>query len=495
MHSTFFGLELARRALETQQYALDITGHNIANANTQGYTRQIANMKSTTPDTINSLGHSLSVGTGVTLENITRARDAFVDRQYRWETSKQEYWGGRQDALQKVEGMFNEPSENSLHDDMNKFWTAWSDLSKNPENMGARSVVYERAQTLVDSFHNLAQQTTDMRNNMDANIRVQIHQINSYSEQIAGLNEQIKRAEVAGDNPNDLRDKRDALVDELSKIVSVRVVETIDPSFTDREVHDYQVNIGAETTPPQILVSNTTAYKLDETAVDANGFALVQWDASAPNPGAALDLGDRLGSLQANMEIRDDYMPNFLQKSIDDLAAGIAKTVNDLHKAGIGLTVPADLTIPRNFFDPASTTAATIALDPYVDDLSNISTRPVGTEIGDGSVADQISSLANGWTAASSPFATAAATSFGDFYGANIAQMGIDVQQADRMKAGEDVLVTHLSNQRESLSGVSLDEEMTNLVRFQKSYSAAARIVTMMDDMLDTIVNRMGVTR
>lgn len=490
MHSTFFGLELARRALESQQYALDVTGHNIANANTQGYTRQVANLKSTTPDTINSLGHSLSIGTGVTLENITRARDAFVDRQFRWETSKQEYWGGRQDALQKVEGMFNEPSENSLHDDMNKFWTAWSDLSKNPENMGARSVVHERALTLVDSFHHLAQQITDMRNNMDANVRVQIHQINSYSEQIAGLNEQIKRAEVAGDNPNDLRDKRDALVDELSKIVSVRVVETIDPSFTDREVHDYQVNIGAETTPPQILVSNTTAYKLDETAVDANGFALVQWDASAPNPGAALDMGDRLGSLQANMEIRDDYLPNFLQKFLDDLAAGIVQAVNTLHTSGEGLTAG----VTGNFFDPASTTAATIALDPYVDDLSHIATRPSGAEIGDGSVAQQISSLANGWTAVASPLPNAA-TSFGDFYGANIAQLGIDVQQADRMKAGEDVLVTHLSNQRESLSGVSLDEEMTNLVRFQKSYSAAARLVTMMDDMLDTIVNRMGVTR
>ncbi|GAB6173391.1 flagellar hook-associated protein FlgK [Paradesulfitobacterium aromaticivorans] len=491
MHSTFFGLELARRALETQQYALDVTGHNIANANTQGYTRQVANMKSTTPDTINSLGHSLSVGTGVTLENITRARDAFVDRQYRWETTKQEYWGGRQDALQKVEGMFNEPSENSLHDDMNKFWTAWSDLSKNPENMGARSVVHERALTLIDSFHHLAQQVTDMKNNMDANVRVQIHQINSYSEQIADLNEQIKRAEVAGDNPNDLRDKRDSLVDDLSKIVSVRVVETIDSNFTDREVHNYQVNIGAETTPPQILVSNTTAYKLDETAVNGNGFAVVQWDASAPNPGAALNLGDRLGSLQANMEIRDDYLPNFLQKFLDDLALGIAQTVNTLHNTGEGLTAG----VQGDFFDPASTTAANIALDPYVDDLSHIATRPIGAEIGDGGVAQQISSLANGWAAAPSPFPTSAATSFGDFYGANIAQMGIDVQQADRMKAGEDVLVTHLSNQRESLSGVSLDEEMTNLVRFQKSYSAAARVVTMMDDMLDTIVNRMGVTR
>lgn len=261
MSATFFGLELSRRALASQQAALNITGHNIANANTQGYTRQIANLTATTPDTFPIAGRNLSLGSGVTLETITRARDAFVDRQVRGETSKQQYWGAKQDSLTKVEDILNEPSDYSLSNDMNQFWVAWSSLSKDPENAGARSVVKERTLTLTDSFHAISKQISDKQNDLDSQVNVQISQINVYANQIKDLNDQIKRAEVSGDNPNDLRDSRDNLVDELSKIVSVRVTETPDPNFTDRQVNIFKVDIGNETTPPQTLV-NDGAYRV-----------------------------------------------------------------------------------------------------------------------------------------------------------------------------------------------------------------------------------------
>lgn len=187
MNSTFFGLELSRRALEAQQYALDITGHNISNANTQGYTRQVANLTATTPDSIPLLGRNVSLGSGVTLQTISRARDAFIDRQYRWETTKQQYWTSKQGTLQNIEGIMNEPSENSLHDDMDQFWVAWSDLSKDPENVGARSVVRERATTLIDSFHTLSQQITDRQNDLESKVNVQMNQINDFANQIKDL--------------------------------------------------------------------------------------------------------------------------------------------------------------------------------------------------------------------------------------------------------------------------------------------------------------------
>ncbi|MDI6813086.1 MAG: flagellar hook-associated protein FlgK [Desulfitobacteriaceae bacterium] len=507
MLSTFFGLELSRRALEAQQNALDITGHNIANANTPGYTRQLPSLKATTPGVIPGLGHSLSLGTGVTLDYIQRARDNFVDRQYRWESSKQQYWGARQDSLQKIEGLMNEPSDNSLHDDMDKFWNAWSDMSKNPENMGARSVVRERALALTDSFHHIAQQITDMKKDLDANVRVQIHQVNVYAQQLQDLNAQIKRAEVAGDNPNDLRDQRDALIDELSKIVSVRVNQDKDPAFTDREVTKYTVMIGnEETTPPQVLVDDTTLHLLNEPPPpSSNGlpFATVTW----ADTGATLDLGSKMGSIQANMEVRGDidgangYLSS-LASQFDTLAKGIADAVNALHQKGQGLTAVSGLDFFTTLDGSTGVNAANIGINPDLEtDLGKIATGAVPADgsvnVGDGSVAQAISSLSGGWAAldAIPMAATVPAASFGDYYGANIAQMGVDVQQANRMKAGQDVLVTHLSNQRESYSGVSLDEEMTNLVKFQKTYAAAARMVTMMDDMLDTIVNRMGMTR
>ena len=138
------GLQIASKALATQQAALDITGHNIANANNKGYTRQLANIQAATPLTFNAAGKPLTLGSGTTLDSVQRARDHYVDRQFRWENSKFEYWAGKEDALNLVEGLINEPSDYSLSTDMDKFWNSWSELAKNPENVGARAVVRER---------------------------------------------------------------------------------------------------------------------------------------------------------------------------------------------------------------------------------------------------------------------------------------------------------------------------------------------------------------
>ena len=550
MNSTFFGLELSRRALESQQVALDISGHNIANANTAGYSRQIANLTATTPDSVLASGRNLSLGSGVTLDTITRARDAFVDRQFRSETSKQQYWGEKQDNLTKVEDILNEPSDNSLSSDMSQFYTAWSDLSNDPTNAGARSVVSERAQELTDSFHNIAQQASDLSGNMDAAVKVQVTQINTYANQIKDLNDQIRRAEVAGDNPNDLRDQRDSLVDDLSKIVNVKVVETKDPSFTDRTVNNYKVIIGDENSPTNnILVDGSTVNSLmdppslsSSTSTSTNpkpGLALVTW-----SDGTSVNLGTQQGTLSADLDVRDQNLTKFMDQ-LDTLAQGIASAVNALHQTGQGLTAetqtdptvgPVGIDFFTNGSNPASTTPpalpvvtasnitlnSVIALDPNRIATGaiplNTSTNPPTHAVdangnalvtaGDGTIAQGISSLSTGWnalqaqidngtfdpTASGAKLDPVSASSLGDYYAANVAQLGVDVQQATRMKAGEDVLVTNVTNQRSSLSGVSLDEEMTNLVKFQKSYSAAARLVTMMDSMFDSILS-MGMTK
>ncbi|KUO72981.1 MAG: hypothetical protein APF81_23780 [Desulfosporosinus sp. BRH_c37] len=517
MNSTFFGIELSRRALESQQAALNVTGHNISNSNTQGYTRQIPNLTSTTPQSIlGSSGRNLSLGTGVTLDTITRARDMFVDRQFRWENSKQQYWEGRQDSLGKIEGLLNEPSDDSISNDMTKFWTAWSNLSKDPDNLGARSVVREQALTLTDSFHNIAQQVSNLRQNMNETIKTQVKEINTYAQQIKDLNDQIKRAEISGDNPNDLRDQRDMLVDDLSKVVCVRVIESKDTKFTDRNVSNYKIVIGNENAENNTLVDNGT-YRLLEDPPPQNdeGFSNIVWsDDTSTN----VDLGVKFGTLSANLEIRDQDLTKF-SAQLDSLAQGIASAVNALHQTGQGLTI--EDTGGINFFTDGSdsptldsqglpvVTAETINLNSVIEsDINRIASGAQDSTmvtVGDGSVAIGISSLAVGWDALKDLMAAGklgatdqnafSAASLGDYYSANVAQLGVDVQQANRMKAGEDVLVTNLTNQRESSNGVSLDEEMTNLVKFQKSYTAAARMVTMMDDMLETIVKGMGITR
>ncbi|AFM01833.1 flagellar hook-associated protein FlgK [Desulfitobacterium dehalogenans ATCC 51507] len=532
MRSTFSGLELARRALESQQIALDTTGHNIANANTKGYTRQVVNLQATLSDRIPGMGNYLSIGTGVTVKSIERARDIFIDRQFRWENSKYSYWAARENTLMKIEGLLNEPSDNSLSNDLTQFWNAWSVLANNPENLGARSVILERAATLADTLHHIDQQITELQKSLDSSVRVQVGQINNYAKQIQELNHQIKKVQVSGDNPNDLLDQRDALVDELSKLVNVRVVESRDPNFTDREVNIFKLYIGNEKATDQILVDDTKAYQLatpEAAGADGEPFAEVKWGAGHPLAGASVNLGEGSGELHSSILLRGsgfDYDTAngdtkatahlaYLRDQYNQLAKGIAEAVNAIHKTGIDRDNNSGL----DFFDTSvgTITAANIKVNAaLISDPWKIATgkvtkdengNPVGA-YGNGEVAKAISSLSTGWTGLAgltdpvtgAPITTPpppplSAASIGDYYGAALAELGVDAQQATRMKEGQAVLVTHMYNQRESVVGVNMDEEITNLVKFQKSYTAAARIVTMLDSMLDTIVNGMGITR
>lgn len=516
MYSSFFSLELANRALSSYQSALNVTGHNIANANTAGYTRQIANIQACRPLSLQASGRQLTLGTGSSMDNVLRSRDYYLDRQFRWETSKYQYWVGKQEAMNMVEGLLNEPSDYSLHNDMDKFWNAWSELATNPQNMGARSVLRERAMTIVDTFHHIDQQISDLQKDLNASVDVAIRQINTIANQIKELNTQIKRAEVGLDNPNDLKDQRDALVDELSKLVPVRVIESQDKSFTDRTVGIYKVVIGNESDINNVLVDDQQVRYLQSDPVpETDGFYRVAWEGvDAADSDNWADLGIGMGKLQATIETRDNYLEE-LREQFNALARGIAEAVNALHRTGMGLKTEPDL-VGIDFFTKgadAEFTAANITVNSViVGDVDAIATGQISVdgdgnyvvEAGDGSVALGIASLSSGWESLKAQIDNGDfgavgqkpvnAASFGDYYGAVIAQMGVDTQQCERMAEGQSVLVNHMFNQRESTAGVSLDEEMANLVRFQKSYAAAARIVTIFDSMLEQIL-AMGITR
>jgi flagellar hook-associated protein 1 FlgK len=461
LRSTFTGLELGKNALAAQQYAIDTAGHNISNAGTKGYTRQVSNLVTGIPNVISALGHNVSIGSGVTIESISRIRDAFVDRQFRWETSKEQYWSEKLYFQSNIQAFFNEPADDSLHNDLSNFWIAWSELSKDPENSGAKAVVLERAQTLVDSFHRLAQQITDLENDLRSKIQVQIDQINSYAAQIKDLNMQIQRAEVAGDTPNDLYDARDQLVDELSKIVSVRVTETQDSNFKDRHVGVFKIEIASEAAAGQVLVDHDQVWELQG---DETGFSLGSSDFELETSHGVIT---QMGSLAAEVELLNKYLPEIMGK-LDELAQDIATQINTIYTSD---------SYPDVFFINDSG-AADIALNSSITE-DNLRTGHTASK-GDGSIASEIAALAG---------------SIGDSYGALIARIGANVQQAERMAQGEAVLLNQLLNQKESASGVSLDEEMTNIIKFQKSYAAAARLVTVLDDMLEKIITGMGITR
>lgn len=512
MVSSFFGLETARRALQTQQIGLDVAGHNISNANTSGYTRQIANLKTTNPATIYNNGREMQVGSGVTVGQISRARDTFVDRQVRFEMSKQQYWTSKQEALQNIEAMLNEPTENSLRTDLDRFWNSWSDLSKDPESLAARTVVKERAISLVNSFQNISQHVDETQQNIDNTIRLQIKQINDYAKELAALNQQIVQQEANGGSPNDLYDQRDMVIDGLSKLVNVKIVEK---SITNSSAKQVSVIIGdSAASPPQVLVNGGMVNLLKEYSIPAKegeSFATLAWEngsnsESVDQWGNTIKLGNTTGSLLASIETRGDqngakgYLADFMAQ-IDTLASGVASAVNELHMQGQDLNGDTGVAFFESSTLTAPISASTIRLNQDIyNDSSKIAAAAndtSGVNTGDGSIAQDISSLAEGWSALISRgiAGPVSASSFGAFYVAGISKIGADVQQAERMQEMQSALVTQVTNQREAVSAVSLDEEMVNLVKYQKSYGAAARMVTVIDSLLETIINGMGLTR
>ncbi|AFV10805.1 flagellar hook protein 1 [Thermacetogenium phaeum DSM 12270] len=492
MSSIFFGLEIGRRGLQAQQRALDVTAHNVANANTPGYTRQEAVMAAADPIPVPSLNMPSGagqLGTGVEITAIRRLRDGFIDLQIRNESISLGYWEARQENLNKIEGIFNEPSESGLQSVFELFWQSLEELSKNPESLAARSLVLERAQTLTETFNHLDSRLQELQQDINATVKIKVDEINSLGRQIADLNQQILKIEVMGARANDLRDRRDLLVDQLAKIVPVQVQEDGRGVFT--------VTLGG--CP---LVEGA---QLNRLAVENDpGVYDVVWETPKGRE-AAVD-GGYLGGL---LDMRDDYIPD-LREKLDNLAAEFAIKFNEIHRQGAGVNGDTGM----NFFinkddntgdgitagniginediveDPLKLAAAVfveITDDPKLyENKIEISNIWYTWDTGDGSNALDLAGLKH-------QTIDGLGTTFDDYYRSMIGVLGVDAQQAVRMKENQELLVSQLENSRQAVSGVSLDEEMINMIKFQHAYSAASRLITALDEMLEIIINRMGV--
>ncbi|HET6448670.1 MAG TPA: flagellar hook-associated protein FlgK [Conexibacter sp.] len=435
MTSSFFGLQTSLRGLLTQQQALDLTGHNIANANTAGYSRQEAVLEPTRPYIIpaNSVntGAGAQLGSGVDVAAIRRIRDQFLDLQYRAQQMSLGDATARTTSLDQVEGAFAEPTDDGLAAQLSRFWDAWSDVANAPENAGARAALVTVAQTLGASFSTISDQLTTVaqqaQDEYDAITGANGDVANMASE-LAGLNRAIGDAVFRGQQPNDLMDRRDQLIDRLSQLAQVSVTDTGDSRF--------RIDFGGVT--------------LVDPATPA-GFTWPQTLSRTP--------GGKLGALA---DLASATGPALTYRSqLDAVAADLVRSVNALHAS-------------TPFFDPTGTTAATIAV---VATSATVQTGS-GRASGENDVAQAIARLRGGTT--------------DQLYQALVARIGTESQAAGRAQTTAQSLVDAIEDHRQSVAGVSLDEEMTNLIRFQRGYQASARTMTTMDEMLDTLVNRTG---
>ncbi|HHY40124.1 MAG TPA: flagellar hook-associated protein FlgK [Syntrophaceticus sp.] len=507
MRSTFFGIEIGLRSLRTQQRSLDVTSHNIANANTPGYTRQEAIMVTTPPYPVPSLDGYIGtgqIGTGVQISEIRRMRDRFLDFQMRNESKILGYWEAQQDALEKIEGIINEPSDSGLRSIMEDFWIALDELAKDPESLAARSLVLETGRSLADAFNHIDTQLTELVNDLNRNLKVLVDDINSMARQIADLNMQILKVEVSGARANDLRDKRDLLVDRLAKAIDIKVVENENGTIT--------VNVSG-----RALVQGESANEL--VVGNSDDYPEIYWqdDQSRSYP-LTISAGTVRGIIDARGYKQGDGLAGFipaLRKQLDILAEGIAKAFNEIHREGAGLNGDTGLDFFVSKDGSDSITAGNIAVNQVLladpSKLAAAELRPIppgdnpddyenkveleGTwytwDTGDGSIALKLAKLKEAQIIKINS-SQEQLFSPNDYYNAIIGELGVTAQQAYRMVENQELLVSQIENNRLAVSGVSLDEEMVNMIRFQHAYNAAARLITAMDEMIDLIINRMG---
>lgn len=462
MTSTFSGISTALNALMAQRQAVNVTGQNIANANTVGYTRQRAEL--TAIERVGQPGEFGSrdqVGWGVQVTSVERLNDAFVDARQRDARSSAAYADSQASALGQVESILGEPSDSGLSSQLDAFWTSWQAVSTAPDNVAARQGVLSKATTLATTLQqgrgSVERAFTDERTRLGT----LVDQVNTAADGVAALNDRIRTSKVNGNPANELADQRDQLVLRLSELTGAKVFANADGSVN--------VTIGGSSIVTGISAAHlsvsggTTVDTLDTEPLR------LTWPTGST---ATIPGGSVAGSADALTSVYAGAV-----KGYDTVAASLIESVNALHSTAQdldGLAGGAFFTVPSSPGQEAKGISVAISDPRRV--AAAVST---GTATLDGSVADDIAQLRTTGTADAA-------------WGRLVADTGVRSRQAQDRSTVQTAIATQADSARDSASGVSIDEEMTNMLMYQRAYEGAARVMTAVDEMLDTLVNRVG---
>jgi len=476
---SFRGLSIGVSAIFANQRALDITGHNISNVNTAGYTRQIVSNSASFYQRLGQSGNGqlLQLGMGVDVQEIRQYRDEFLDNKYKKEKNGLGYWEGRYSSVRELETIFSDNSVDGLQSVMNDFWNSWEQLSKPTGGLTARAMVKENAIAFVETVKNMDQLLVNFRKSKDKEIIENVDKINSIAKELASLNLDIKKIEAHGVIANDLRDQRNHLIDELTGLAKIQVTE------------GDSLNVSLE---GRMLVEGSR-YEQIKTVPDTTNSGYVQLVWESDNGGLEISGG----SVKAMFESRDVLVKGFRER-LNEFVKGVAREVNAIHITGYGI---ADDT-PRYFFVNATDSTdndnidlSTIAFNPELNDYDRIAAGEEYGNFEDNRIALKIAGLRYNDYFSDDSYETSSDArkyNYDEFYRNIISDLGNKGQEASTAVDAQKLLVDQIEYRRQALSGVSLDEEMTNLIRYEHSYNAAARIVNVMDEMIEMIVNKTG---
>lgn len=457
MSVNFSSFEIARRALAANQLGIAVTGQNIANVNTPGYSRQRLELAESRPGRIGRF----SLGTGVDIAGVSAYRDGFVESRLQAEVGISGRLTARRDGLAPVEAALQGSSAGGIQNAMAAFFGAFRDLEANPNSAPLRGVVVQKANNLTSSFQSTRSRLEDIQRATDGQVRAGLDEVNVLSKKIAELNANIKTAEATGANASPLIDQRTELINQIAEKAGARAVTNDDGTVN--------ITIGEG----RALVSGATAFELEAVSTPPNGFAEVQLDGQP----AIFDEGTIKGLQEALAESAVQIA------DLDALAANIAQRVNALHTSGTDL----DGNAGQELFDTSvPVTAANLRLNPIVAANPRlVVASPVAQPGESGTVAGRIADLLTD-TGSSAGSRTG---SFSSIFGGMVSDAGEAVKSADDALMTQAAIVAQVTAQRNAASGVSLDEEAINLMQYQRAYEAAARFMRVADEMTQTILS------
>jgi len=452
-------LQVGRQALAAQQTGINVTAQNIANVNTPGYSRQRPAMETSAPV---ATGEA-QVGTGVTTREIERAYDRHLTDQIASESDHLGKWEAEKDGLERVEMVFNESSGFGLSQYLGEFWNAWQDLVNNPSGVSERKMLAGAGETLAANFQRTYNDLCEIQDEMNSGVVQAIDAINLKAREIADINEKIVRVEAGGVNANDYRDSRDMLVKELSRMIDVAVHE--------QEGGAVVITLA----DGNRLVEGTSSFALT-TLKNTSGLDDAAW---ASNPTVSINASISGGTLKGCLEVRDTAIEGY-KTDLADLAEGIKTAVNTLHRNGYGL----DGATGNNFFS-GRLSQNDFELSAVISENVNKIAASAGLTglPGDGANAAAVAELQYALTM------DGHSATFDEHYSSLVSRVGLDVQRACAGYDQQEAMLSYLENRRESISGVSLDEEMINMLQFETAYEAAAKLINTVDEMLETLMS------
>jgi len=443
--------DISRRSLATYQRALDVTSHNIANADNTNYSRQIVSFSAEKPNASNGT----LLGFGVTMDDVQRAKNNLVENQIRANNTYYSTNDEKSQLLTQIEGLFGEPSDTGVSNLTTSFLNSWQELAVTPNSMSLRYNVIRSANQLSSKIQSISQGLDTLKTDILDETKAKVDLLNTTLTNIQSLNAQIFEQKNLGYTPNDLMDKRDAAINDLSKMANISV--SYDASNTAN------ISVGG-------------VFAVDKSNVNTFSMKVIDGEMTLVSGSQELKAQLNGGTLSSMMDVYSNSIPEY-QTKLDDYVNALVTSVNNLHTKGSTLDTPPQTGI--KFFDDYKSGKLQVN-SQIINNPNKIAISADGTS-GNGTIAQSIADLSsanilNG-------------TTLSNNYSNMISQLGTETLTAQQNADSGNLILQQLEQQKASYSGVSVDEEMTNVIKFQRSYDASAKLIKVADDMLQTLLN------